>query len=202
MEHDVGIGEDGARTDGEQIGIAWSAPARTTSPIDVALCVSRAPCSIASASAAAASCIAVAEHRRRAGLKQPPVRALLRVARDAGAAKLRRIRPINRVNGPHSSPIIFSMRSRKRTRQKRALTGGRDGDLQGAALHQRGSDPVALMGHVGHVEEDALAVRLCPRCALRGGIITCVDGEIRADQVTGSERTPEVNDGCSAGAEP
>jgi hypothetical protein len=135
-------------------------------------------------------------------LQQPPVGTLLRVGRHAGAAK------------PSSHPA-HELRERsplgakrcldslaQRAGEKWALAGRRDGHLQRASFDECRRDPVALMRHVRHVEEYALAVCLHPSFALCIRIVTCVDCEIRARQVTRLERTPKVDDGRSAAPEP
>ena len=90
----------------------------------------------------------------------------------------------------------------ERPGKKRALTGGGDRDLQWAAPDDRGRDPVALMCDVGDVEKHALAVGLIACAALSVWVVTRIDGEIRAREVTCLERTAQMDDVGPGGLQP
>ncbi len=202
MKHDIGIGEDGARSDGEQVGIPRSRAGKDH------LSHRRRTVGIASAlldrqrERPRRVGVAVAEHRRRARLQQPPVRTLLRFRRHAGAAKSSS-HPAHelRERSPLGAERCLDSLAQS-AGEKWALPGRRDGDLQRATLDECRRDPVALMGDVGDVEKHALAVCLCSSFALCVRVVTRVDCEIGAHQVARLERAAKVDDGGSAAPEP
>ena len=183
-------------------GSPGPAPARTTSPIAAASVGVAGALFDRQRKRGSRVGIPVAEHRCCARSKQPPVRALLRAGRHAGAAQ------------PSSHPA-HELRERsplgakrcldslaQRAGEKWALPGRRDGHLQRASFDERRCDPVALMGHVRHVEQHALAICLGSSFALCIRIVTRIDCEVRAHEVARLERAPKVDDGRSVVPEP
>jgi hypothetical protein len=63
------------------------------------------------------------------------------------------------------------------------------------------SDPVALVRHVGDVEQHAFAVGLRSRGAPAIGVVACVDRQVRTREVAGLEGPAQVDDLGAGGAE-
>ncbi len=73
----------------------------------------------------------------------------------------------------------------------------------GPRLHERWSDPVALMGDVDDVEQDPLAIRLLARArAGRAGRRSHRSARYAPDEVAGPERPAEMHNVGPGRAEP
>ena len=200
MEDDVGIGEDRARANRQEIRIPRSRSGeddlahrqRVVGGMRVLL---DRECQCGGGVFAA-----LTQHRRRSRSEQSPVGPLLRVARDTRPAQPASHAPHQRREGP---PFLAEHRLdalAQRAGDKGTLARGGDRDLKRTALHERGSDPVALRSDVDDVEEHALAVRLGSGRTLALRVVARIDRQVGAHQVTGLKRARDVDDGRAAGA--
>ena len=158
VEDHVRIGEDGSRAHREQIGVTRPGAGEHHLPHRRRGRRRRERPARWSAQGPRRPRLAVTQHRRGAASEAIAGRRVaerrLRPRLDgAGVASA----PSSCVNGPHSSPSMRLETLSQRSGEERALAGRRDRDLERAALHQRGCDPVALMRDIGDVEEHALA---------------------------------------------